>query len=412
MLTYQYRARSGSGEALSGTMEAESADMVAQQLLGSGITPIDIQPQAALDPLQTTPIKEWLSRLRPSKVSLDELVMLSRQLHTLMRAGIPIDRGLSGLIASLRNPSLRQILQTISDDIQGGLDLAGALARHPRVFSQLFVNIVRVGEGTGRLDEAFLQIAEYLELEKETRDHIKTALRYPTIVLAAMVIAMVIINLFVIPAFSQAFARFGAELPLATRWLLGVSEFTVEWWRLLLFLTVFSIFGFRIWLRTDQGRDLWDRFLLRVPIMGVIVMRATLARFTRALSMSMRSGVPLVQALTVIAGVVDNIYIGKHVLNMRKGIESGESISRTAAATGLFTPLVLQMIAVGEETGAMDELLLETAEYYEREVRYDLRRLSDLIEPIIIVIIGILVLILALGVFLPMWDLSTAANQR
>jgi MSHA biogenesis protein MshG len=285
--------------------------------------------------------------------------------------------------------------------------LSSSLARHPHIFTSLFISMVRVGEETGRLDESFLRITQYLEREKETRERIKTALRYPVFVIIAIGIALAIINIWVIPVFAGLFEKAGVPLPWQTRVLLAISAFFVAWWPVMLGGIIGAIFGFRLYIKTDNGRYWWDRNKLKIPLVGDIIMRATLARFARAFSMALTSGVPLIQAMTVVARSVDNEFIAEYILNMRNGIERGESLTRTATLTNIFTPLVLQMLAVGEETGKVDDLLADVADYYEREVDYDIKNLSSAIEPIMIVIIGIMVLILALGVFLPMWDLAT-----
>lgn len=408
MPAFKYSARNRRGEPLNGIIEADTAEAVAEQLFNSNLTPIDISESAEVFGRREVN----LSKLFQRKVTLDEQVLLCRQLYTLQKAGVPILRGLGSLTETTDNPTLASALQQVSEDIQSGREFHVALSRHSDIFSPLFISLVRVGESTGQLDQTFLQLAGYLELEKETRDRIKSATRYPLTVFGAIVVALVIINIWVIPAFSSAFSRFGAELPLMTRILMGSSQITVNWWPELLSGAIILFMGLRFWIKTEKGGYVWSRFFLRIPLVGPILMKAILGRFSRSLAMSLKAGVPLVQALTVISGVVNNAFVSERILSMRDGIESGDSIARTAAATGLFTPLVLQMIAIGEETGAVDDLLAETAEHYEREVKYDLSRLSDAIEPIIIVIMGIMVLILALGVFLPMWDLSSAVNSR
>ncbi len=409
MPLFEYKARTRRGEPVTGEMEAESADRVADYLFQSEITPVEIQIVAGGESNKGARkgVRWW-----QDSIKLDDLIMMCRQFHTLMRAGVPILRGLDTLIATTRNRTLADVLQEVSDDLRGGRDLASALARHPDVFTPLFINMIKVGENTGRLDESFRQLADYLELEKSTRNRVRSALRYPTMVIATIVVAIVIINIWVIPAFAKAFARFNSDLPLATQMLIATSHFFVNWWKEMLVTAVVGFVGFRMWLRTDDGDYAWSRFILRIPLVGGIILRAVLARFSRSVAMSIQSGVPLVQALTSVAGALGNAFIGERVLGMRTGIEAGESIARTAAATGLFTPLVLQMIAIGEETGTVDELLLETAEHYERDVDYELKRLTDAIEPLIIVIIGVMVLVLALGVFLPMWDLSSVAFKK
>lgn len=406
MARFQYRGRSERGDAVHGVLEAGSADAVATQLLTGGITPIEITEARE----RTDPLAQLRRRLGGGAPGLDELILFSRQMHTLMRAGVPIIRALNGLAETYQNPVFKDALADVVDHLESGRDLSGSLARHPRVFSSLFVSLVQVGENTGRLDEAFLQLAAYLEMEKDTRDRIKAALRYPMTVIVAISVALVIINLKVIPAFARVYSGFGAKLPWATQVLINVSKFTVAYWPYLFAALIATIAGVRYYVHTEKGRYRWDKLKLRLPVVGSIILRATLARFSRAFSMAMRSGVPLIQALTVVALAVDNEYVGDRVRSMRNGVERGESLTRTAATTGLFTPLVLQMLAVGEETGAVDEMLAQVGDFYEREVDYDLKNLSDAIEPILIVAIGVIVLVLALGVFLPMWDLASAVQ--
>jgi MSHA biogenesis protein MshG len=271
---------------------------------------------------------------------------------------------------------------------------------------------VRIGEMTGRLEEIFLRLFDHLEFEREMRARIRAALRYPSFVAIAITVAMAVVNLFVIPAFAKVYAGFNTQLPLMTRILLGASDFTVRFWPLLVAVAIFAVVGFRVYVATAGGKFAWDRRKLRIPLAGEIILKATLARFARSFALAARSGVPLVQALGVVALVVDNSYIASRIEHMREGVERGESILRTATATGVFTPVVVQMIAVGEETGEIDDLMDEIAAMYEREVEYQVKTLSARIEPILIVFLGVLVLILALGIFLPIWDLGKAAMHR
>ena len=405
MATFEYRARNRRGESLNGIMDAETADRVAEQLFNSGITPIDIQ-EVDQESGETIAGSQLLGQLFQQKVDLDELIMLCRQIRTLLRAGIPILKGLSGLAGSVDNPTLSRVLTDILHQLESGRELNAALAQHPDIFMPLFVALVRVGESTGKLDHAFSILSEYLEAEKQTRQRIKSALRYPAIVIGAVIIAMIIINIWVVPVFANVFERYDAELPIMTRILMGSSEFMLNWWPWLLSVLAAGIIAFRFWLDTREGRYQWDRLLLRAPLIGHILTKATLGRFAKSLALVIKSGVPLVQGLTVVSGVVNNAYVADRILSMRDGIEKGDTISRTAAATGLFTPLVLQMLAVGEQTGAVDELLDETATHYEAEVQHALDNLSSAIEPIVITILGLMVTVLALGVFLPMWNLS------
>ena len=408
MSLYRFTGRDAQGGKIIGSREAGSADSLASELLAERITPLTIEEQAqASDSDVFAQLKESLRR---KHVDLEELIIFCRQMYSLSKAGVPIIRAIGGLAESSRNLYLREVLQAVRSDLEGGQGMAVALNAHPKVFNTLFVSMISVGENTGQLDQAFRQLSVYLELERETRKRIKQATRYPLFVLSAMAVALVVINLFVIPAFSKVFAQFKADLPWATQILIGTSQFFQDFWWLLALLFGGSLFGFFKWIETDAGALKWDQIKLRLPIVGGIFERIALARFTRTFAMMYRAGVPLLQTLSINSASVGNRYIGQAILAMREGIERGEALTRTASASGLFTPLVLQMMAVGEETGALDDLFVEVADFYEQEVDYDLKQLADAIEPILIAAMGIMVLVLALGVFLPMWELASAAK--
>jgi MSHA biogenesis protein MshG len=408
--SFKYRGRDLGGSLVEGHLDAASVDAVASQLVRSGITPVDI---AELAERAGGGALEDLRRLFTDKQpSLEEIILFARQMYTLMRAGVPIHQSMSGLMRSTRNRILADTLRDVQADLESGREFSTSLARHPRIFSSLFVNTVRIGENTGRLDEALQKLADYLELERDTRARIKSAIRYPTFVVIAIVIAMGIINVVVIPQFAKVFDRAGVALPLPTRILIGTSEFFVQYWPMMIVVLVVAVFAARAWVRTEGGRYQWDRYKLRIPIIGSILYRATLGRFARSFAMSLSAGVPLLQALSVTARAIDNEYIGERILEMRLGIERGDSLTRSAAHTGMFSPLVLQMLGVGEEAGSIDSLLAEVAGFYEREVDYDIKNLAQTIEPVLIVAIAGMVLVLALGVFLPMWDMASVKIRR
>lgn len=408
MPLFQYKGRNQRGEAVRGHLDAASPDAVAAQLMNSGVIPIDIIIAKAREDV----FGALHSRLAAStKITLTDLALFSRQMYTMLKAGVPIMQALRGLRESTRNPALASVIASLSESLDTGLDLNSALRRHPKVFSSLYVNLVQVGETTGSLQEVFLQLAVYLEREKDTRDQMKSATRYPIFVVAAIFIAIFIINLFVIPTFAKVYAGFKIELPWATKALIASSNFTVAYWPLIVTTLITAVFSIRYYIRTTEGRYRWDKFKLGIPVVGKVIYKATLGRFTRALAVMMKSGVPLVQGMTVVSRAVDNEYICDRIVQMRDGVERGETIARTAAATGMFPPLVIQMISVGEETGSVDELMFNVADFYEREVDYDIRNLSTALQPILIVFLAIMVFILALGVFLPMWDLVQVARK-
>jgi len=403
---FAYTGRNARGELVRGVLENSDSGAVADQLLTSGVSPIDISATSG----PRAPAGEgWLSRLSAEKVTVEDMVLFSRQMYTLLKAGVPILKSLAALQESATRIGFANMLQDVRTSLDSGRDLSTAMRRHPKVFEPFYISMVRVGELTGALEEVFLRLFNHLEFEREIKSQVATALRYPIFVIVVMGVAVVIVNIFVIPAFARIFASFKAELPLVTRMLLGFSDFMVQYWPALLGLVAGAYVMFRVWVGTPGGRYIWDRIKLRIPIAGKIVLKATLARFARSLSIALKSGVPIVQALSVVEQVVDNAYVGQRIGQIRDGVERGESLLRTAVTTGVFTPVVLQMISVGEEAGELDDLLREVAEMYQREVEYELKTLSSQIEPILIVLLGVLVLILALGVFLPMWDLGQAA---
>ena len=408
MSQFRYTGRDAQGARVTGTLQSASSDSVASELLAQKITPLTIEEQREQggDDLLAT----LTEKLRRRRVDLEELIIFCRQMYSLSKAGVPIIRAIGGLAESHRNLYFREVLQQVRADLEGGMNMAVALHAHPKVFTTLFISMVSVGENTGQLDQAFRQLAGYLELERETRKRIKQATRYPLFVLIAMAVALVVINLLVIPAFAKVFEQFKADLPWPTQVLIGTSQFFQDFWWLLLLLFGGGLYAFFKWIETDAGALKWDATKLRLPIVGGIFERIALARFTRTFAMMYKAGVPLLQTLSINSASVGNRHIGQAILGMREGVERGEALTRTASSSGLFTPLVLQMMAVGEETGALDDLFVEVADFYEQEVDYDLKQLASAIEPILIVAMGVMVLILALGVFLPMWELASVAK--
>jgi MSHA biogenesis protein MshG len=407
---FAFRGRTIRGDLVQGILEGADTGTIADQLLNTGITPVEIRVSSGVS--NDVRLPQWAQQLFAPRIELTDLMLFSRQMYTLLKAGVPILRALAGLEESTQNVSLKRVMQDLRASLDSGRELSSAMRRHPKVFGPFYVSLVRVGEMTGLLENVFLRLSEHLQFEKEMRDRVKSALRYPTIVVVTMAVALVIVNIFVIPAFAKIFASFHAELPLMTRILLGFSDFMLNYWPVMLIAVFGAYLAFRSWVATPAGRYAWDRLKLRIPIAGKIVLKATLARFARSFALSMKSGIPVVQGLTVVADVVENAYVSQRVEQMRDGVERGESVLRSAVLTGIFTPVVLQMVAVGDETGEIDELMFEVAEMYEREVDYELKTLASQIEPLLIVMLGVLILILALGVFLPIWDLGTVALRK
>lgn len=407
MASFQYTGRGGDGSEIKGVIEAPGATAAAELLLQRGITPIRIVEQAAAFSFDAG---KWLKNVFQEKVQHIEVMLFSRQLYTLLRSGVPILRALAGLQESMTNQAMKNVLQDVRESLQGGRELSASLARHPKVFTPFYLAMVRVGEMTGMLENIFLRLYEHLDFERFMREQVKSALRYPSFVMAAMAGAILVVNLFVIPAFAQVFKGFNTQLPLMTRILMGFSDFMVSYWYVLIACALGAVFGFRHWVATPAGLLQWDKLKLSFPVAGKIIRKATLARFSRSFALASKSGVPVTQALSNVALTVDNAFMAKKIEGMRETIERGETVLKAAVAAGVFTPVVLQMIAVGEESGALDEMMGEIAEMYQREVEYELKTLAQQIEPILILFLGALVLVLALGIFLPLWDMGKVAK--
>ncbi|AIY64525.1 type II secretion system F family protein [Pseudoalteromonas piratica] len=405
---FAYQAKDRQGNPVNGELEAQDDNAVADTLLRRGLIPLSIKQSNGNKEGEKSAITAFFQ----PKVSLDELIIFSRQMYSLMKAGIPIIRAIVGLAETTTHPVFRETLLDVAKQLEQGRNLSAAFASHKKVFNRLMISIVVVGESTGKLEDAFLQLATYFEQEHETRKRIKAAMRYPTFVIIALAVALFILNIFVIPTFAEMFSKFNAELPLMTRILIGTSNFFVAYWHLLILAITVTFFAIKSYLNTPVGRRKWDKVKLKIPIVGGIIERSLLARYSRSFAMILRAGVPMTTGLSLVAEAIDNAFMEEKVIDMRRSIEKGESLLRASKSSELFTQLVLQMVAVGEETGRVEELLQEAAEFYEREVDFDLKSLTAKIEPILISFVAAMVLVLALGIFTPMWDMMSAIKGR
>jgi MSHA biogenesis protein MshG len=406
MAMFRYSGRTARGDAVRGTLEAETPEALADHLFARGITPTEIKSTAASQDV----LEDLWRHLGGGRPTLTDLILFSRQMHAITKAGLPLLGGMRSIAASTPNVFLRDVLERVIENLQSGRDLSSSLARHPEAFSKFYVSIVRVGESSGTLETAFWRMYEYLGMEKRIRDKLATATRYPFTVVGAIAIAVAIITLWVLPKFAPVFAALGDDLPWPTLVLLGVSDFAARYWYILVAVAVSAAVGFKVYLRDPRGRYRWDKLKLGIPIVGAIAMKATMARIARSFALTLESGVPMVQALNMISRATGNEYMSEGVLALRDGVEHGDTLARTAQHSGLFTPLAMQMITIGEESGTLSEMFAEVADFYEREVDYGLDHLSAALEPLLIVAVGAMVLMLALGVFLPLWDLAAGGG--
>ncbi|MGH1440455.1 MAG: type II secretion system F family protein [Cellvibrionaceae bacterium] len=403
MPQFHYYGRNLQGDAVKGTLDRNDKSSVVDYLMQQKITPVSIQVSSpSLFSVDWADIKKTLSS---KKVSDEQRIMFCRQMYTINKAGMPLTLGMKSLASSMTEGALRDAVLDMVARLQSGMSLSLAMRYHTRIFDGLFISMVQIGEDSGNLDAVFLQLAHYIERDVQTRKSIKAAMRYPSFVLVAMATAMIVINIYVIPAFSNMFSRFDAQLPIATRILIGLSNFFVNYWDLLLILLAISGTFLFYWIRTEAGKKTWDHRKLSIPIVGPLINKASLARYTRSFAVMLKAGVPLTEAIGLCARVIDNSYLASRIDTIKSGVERGDSLKRTHTRSGIFSPLILQMINVGESSGTVDSLLLDVAEYYDKEVEYDLKTLSAKIEPILIVVMALFVLILALGIFLPMWEM-------
>ncbi len=406
MATFRYTGRTSRGDTVNGVLEAETPESLANHLFANGITPTDIRPASGSQDV----LQDLWQRLGGGRPKITDLILFSRQMHAVTQAGIPLLKGMQTIAASTPNVFFREALTRVIENLQAGRDLASSLSRHPEVFSRFYVSIVRVGETTGTLPIAFKRMYEYLGMEKRIRDKLAATMRYPATVVIAIAIAIAVITIWVLPKFAPIFSSLGDNLPMPTRILLSVSAFASTYWYVVAAVVLASAIGFHLYVRSEEGRYRWDRFKLRIPVTGTIVVKATMARICRSFALTIDSGVAVTQGLSLIARAAGNEYLSECVLALRNGIERGESLTRTAQTSNLFTPLALQMITIGEETGSLADMLVEVADFYEREVDYDLENISSALEPFLILAVGAMVLILALGVFLPLWDLAASGG--
>jgi len=407
MPAYAYLARGPEGQRIEGVIDMPDAGTLAESLAAQGLLLVRAEPRAlAADALSVVRV-----RLFEPTVSAIDLLLFCRQMATLLKAGVPLLRALKSLEESATNRRFARVLADLRQQLEAGRELSVALRAHDRVFTPFVVSMVRVGELTGRLPEVFDGLYRQIGFTRDSREQVRTALRYPSFVLAVALAALIAVNVFVIPSFARVYQGLNAELPALTQVLIGVSGFIQTWWPAMLALAAAAAVWASAALRTRAGRRLRDQWLLRLPIIGALVHKAALARFTRSFALAMDAGVPVVDALQAAAETADNLVLGDRIATMRIAAERGESLARAARGTGVFTPTVIQMVAIGEETGALAEMMNEVADHYQKEVDYAVKALAAQIEPILVIVLGALILVFALGVFLPLWDLSRVAIQ-
>jgi MSHA biogenesis protein MshG len=403
MPIYKYKARDKSGKAINGVMEAAGYQMVAGKLDGLGYIPVFIEKKKNIISSDSL----WRYR----GVSLEDLILFSRQLSTLFGAGVPLLAALHVLAEQTESRGMKAAIEAAKEDIEGGSTFSDALSKHPKVFSQLYISMIRVGEATGLLDAVLDRLASLAEHEKDTRARIKTATRYPKIVVFTISSAFIILMTFVIPQFAKMYLQFKATLPLPTRIMIGMSHAFSDYWFVMLVVVSLVALGFHWYTNTKCGRVIWDGIKLRIPVFGPLILKIAMTRFAHTFGMLMQSGIPILDALKITSATAGNVIICREVEGLRESVRGGTELSKAIKQSGVFTPMVVQMISVGEQAGKMDEMMGKVSQYYDLEIEYTIKNLSTLIEPVLIITIGAMVLFLALAIFLPMWDMARVVMQ-
>ena len=399
MTQYRYKARDKDGAVQSGVMEAVKKEAVADQLSGMGYIPVRIEEQGRSLP----DVNDLLRRL--TRVAPQDIIVFSRQLSTLMGAGVPFVQSLATIERQTENSRLKAAVVDMRKNVEAGAAFSDALAKHPGIFNKMYVSMIRAGETAGLLDEILNRLALLAEHEAETRARVKTAVRYPLLVVVAVCSAFAFLVTFVIPKFSAIYAQFKTELPMPTRILIGINYAVQHYWYLILLGLVLLVGGLIWYLRTQNGRWQWDRLKLKLPVFGVLFQKVAFSRFARVFGAMQKSGISMMLTLEIVAETVGNVVIARVVDQMREDLREGKGLVEPMEASGMFPPLVIQMISVGEETGNIDTMLAKVSDYYDMDVEYTLRNLSTLIEPILLLFLGGMVLFMALGIFLPMWNM-------
>ncbi len=401
MANFRYKARDKFGKLVSGIISGSDREAIASHLNTMGYLPISIKEVSEIE-LGLPKILDVFNR-----VTLSDINLFTRQLLTLQKSGVPLLSGLDIIEKQAKNKVFKDRLKEIIADVEHGLSLSTAISKYSQLFSEFYVNMIKAGEASGQLDEVLARLLEFGEKETDTRAKIKAAIRYPTITLAALVVAFVIVVTFVIPKFSSVFSQYKTALPLPTRILLALSFLMQHYWYLMITAAAVLIFFFFRFINTKHGRFQWDSFKLKTPIFGPLIEMLSMSRFTRTMSILIKSGLPILQVLDMASRTSGNAVISRAVDNITTSVKEGKGISEPMRLSGVFPPIVVNMVAIGEDTGKVDELLMSVSEYYDQESDYLMKNLTTMLEPMFVLALGVMVLTMALAIFLPMWNLIT-----
>jgi type IV pilus assembly protein PilC len=397
---YAYKAQDEKGKLKSGKLSAVNPEAAARELVGKGLKPIALEETQAGGVNAEVRIPGITDR-----VSAKEVAVFSRQFATMISSGLSLLRSLAILSEQTENTTLAEVILEVKSDVEKGESLSAALERHPKVFSELYVSMVKSGEVGGLLDESLITLAETLERQVALKNKIRSAMMYPIAVGVLVILIVGAMLMFVVPMFEDLYADLGGTLPIPTRILLAISAVVTSWWWAVIIVGVAGVFGFKQWIKTDSGRFAWDSFKLRMPIFGNLVHKTALARFSHTMSSLIRTGVPILQAMEIVADTSGNAVVAEAVMASRASVSEGESIAKPMTERKVFPPMVVQMIAVGEETGALDTMLEKIGDFYDDEVQTMVEGLTSLIEPLLIVLLGGVVGGMLISLYLPMFNI-------
>jgi type II secretory pathway component PulF len=405
MTGFSYQAINENGVSVTGRIEAESEESAIRMLVSQGLIPSKVTSKAGGRALAWADL--W-ARLNPIKPP--ELILFTTQFRTMIRAGVPMLTLLHTLETQTENPHLKRIVVQLRQDIREGASLHEAFRKHPRVFSPLFCSMVRAGEASGKLPEVLDRLIHIIKHEHKVRSEIRSALQYPMIVIAFLGIAFFVLLTYVIPRFSTIFARSGIELPLLTRVCIHLYNFLAAYWWLILIIAMIAGFLMVSYLRTPKGRLFRDRLLLNLPIAGPLFQKAAMSRFAGIFSILQSSGVGVLESMSILSGTINNAVIVRELDRITERLEEGRGISGPLRQSTYFTPIVINMVAIGEESGNLEQMLSDVSEHYDAELEYAMKRLSDSIGPLLTVGLAVVIGFFALAIYMPMWELSTTVR--
>lgn len=399
MPIFRYKARDFQGVDHKGTIETADSSRAARILSKKGLVVTSI-----VENKQSAPLFSKLV----NRVSFDELVIATRQLATMIDSGLVLSEAVDILVSQQTNPNFRKVLEVVSRDLKSGLDLASAVRKHPNVFPPLYCSLVRAGEQAGNLDVILNEMANNLERDRELKSRVRGAMIYPVMILLMMVTVIGVMMFFVVPRLTSLYTQSDMELPLPTRILIGSSNFFISYWWLVLIILVIGIVFFRRWVSTPEGRYSFDAFLLKVPLVSGVIKGTSLTNFTRTFGLLTTAGVPILDSINIVAEVIGNSVYKKALMETKTGVERGLTMSAQLQMVGVFPNIIPQMYRVGEETGKVDKVSFKMADYFESEADHLIKNLTVIVEPVILVVLGVAVAFLVLSIILPIYNLTTS----